>query len=219
MRILLVEDDPPLAAGLAQALGRQGFTVNHVDHGRSAIHVARTDPPDAMILDLGLPDMDGLVVLRAIREHDRELPVLILTARGTTDERVRGLDAGADDYLPKPFEIPELVARLRVIERRLGSQKTSEIRIGEVILDTLAQRVEASGREVQLSRKEYVLLKILMENANRVMTRSALEDRLYSWGEEVSSNALEVHVHNLRKKLGSGLITTVHGVGYKVSVD
>jgi len=216
MQLLLVEDDRPLAAGLRKALQDQGFAVNHVETGRAALHVIEVESPDLVILDIGLPDIDGLTVLKKLRVAHADLPVLLLTARDTLDDKVLGLDSGADDYLAKPFEMNELFARLRVIERRLAQIKTARIAIGRVSLDTVAQKVFAGDAEVELSRREYMLLKSLMENAGRVQTRAALESRLYSWGEEVASNALEVHVHHLRRKLGNDFIQTIRGVGYKV---
>jgi DNA-binding response OmpR family regulator len=216
MQLLLVEDDRPLAAGLQKALQAQGFAVNHVETGRAALHVIDVETPDLVILDLGLPDIDGLTILKRLRLRHTELPVLLLTARDTLDDKVLGLDSGADDYLAKPFEMSELIARLRVIERRLAQIKTARIAVGRVSLDTVAQKVFTGDAEVELSRREYMLLKSLMENAGRVQTRAALESRLYSWGEEVASNALEVHVHHLRRKLGNDFIQTIRGVGYKV---
>jgi DNA-binding response OmpR family regulator len=217
MQLLLVEDDRPLAAGLQKALQAQGFAVNHVETGKAALHVVDTETPDLVILDIGLPDVDGLTVLKKLRARHAELPVLLLTARDTLDDKILGLDTGADDYLAKPFEMNELLARLRVIERRLAQIKTARIAIGRVSLDTVAQKVFVGDAEVELSRREYMLLKSLMENAGRVQTRAALESRLYSWGEEVASNALEVHVHHLRRKLGNDFIQTIRGVGYKVA--
>jgi DNA-binding response OmpR family regulator len=217
MQLLLVEDDRPLAAGLQKALQAQGFAVNHVETGKAALHVIETETPDLVILDLGLPDVDGLSVLKKLRARHAELPVLLLTARDTLDDKILGLDTGADDYLAKPFEMSELLARLRVIERRLAQIKTARIAIGRVSLDTVAQKVFSDDAEVELSRREYMLLKSLMENAGRVQTRAVLESRLYSWGEEVASNALEVHVHHLRRKLGNDFIQTIRGVGYKVA--
>jgi DNA-binding response OmpR family regulator len=217
MLILLVEDDLSLAKALQQALQKQGYAVNAVASGKAALHVVSIDAPDIVILDLGLPDMDGLMVLKAIREQSLELPVLLLTARSSLDDRISGLDSGADDYLAKPFEMTELFARLRVLERRLSTAKSAEIVIGDVALDINSAHVTVNGKELELSRREYMLLKSLMESAGRVLTRDTLETRLYSWGEEVSSNALEVHIHHLRKKLGAQFITTVRGVGYKVS--
>lgn len=217
MQILLVEDDQPLARGLQQALGKHGYVVNHVGSGEAALHVIEYDKPDIVVLDIGLPDIDGITVLKKVRKKDSELPVLMLTARDGVDDKVAGLDSGADDYLAKPFDMTELLARLRVLERRIASVKSNDIVIGEVCMDTVAQRVTVSGVEVELSRREYMLLKSLMENAGRVQTRSVLETRLYSWGEEVSSNAVEVHIHRLRKKLGNDFIRTIRGVGYKIN--
>jgi DNA-binding response OmpR family regulator len=216
LQILLVEDDRPLAAGLKKALQQQGFAVNDVETGKAALHVVDTETPDLIILDIGLPDIDGLSVLRTLRKKHRELPVLLLTARDSIDDKVAGLDSGADDYLAKPFDVTELLARLRVIERRLAQVKDSRIVIGGVTLDTIQQKLIVDGAEMELPRREYMLLKTLMENAGRVQTRSVLESRLYSWGEEVSSNALEVHIHHLRKKLGNEFIRTIRGVGYKI---
>jgi DNA-binding response OmpR family regulator len=216
MQVLLVEDDASLASGLCQALGNEGFVTNHVSEGAAALHVVDVEPPDIVVLDLGLPDMDGLDVLRSIRKRNANLPVLILTARSSIDARVSGLDGGADDYLPKPFETPELIARLRVIERRLSTTQDSRIRVGDVELDTIAQQVYLAGELVDLPRREYMVLKSLMENIGKVQTRQQLESRLYSWGDEVASNAIEVHVHHIRKKLGSDLIKTVRGVGYTI---
>ncbi|WP_461518388.1 response regulator [Porticoccus sp.] len=217
MQILLVEDDRPLATGLQTALRKQGYSVNHVETGDACLHVVGIEPPDIIILDLGLPDIDGLKVLQKIREKLATLPVLLLTARDSVDDKVAGLDSGADDYLAKPFEMTELLARLRVLERRLGTVKSTCISIGEVSLDTTSQAVFYREELQELSRKEYMLLKSLMENAGKVLTRSTLEARLYSWDEEVCSNALEVHIHHLRKKLGADFIKTVRGVGYKVN--
>jgi len=216
MLILLVEDDRSIARALELALQKQGYSVNTVDSGGAALLAVATERPDLVILDLGLPDIDGLEVLRRIRAGDVDLPILLLTARAGLDDKVAGLDGGADDYLPKPFEMTELLARLRVMERRLTTARTSEITIGEVTLDINHNSVTVSGDALELSRREFMLLKSLMENAGRVQTRHALENRLYSWGEEVASNALEVHVHHLRRKLGADFIKTVRGVGYKV---
>lgn len=216
MQLLLVEDDRPLAAGLRQALSKSGYAVNHVEKGELALLAIRTERPDLVVLDIGLPDIDGISVLKRLRKEDVELPVLLLTARDSVEDKVAGLDSGADDYLAKPFEMTELLARLRVLERRLASMKSSEIVVGNIVLDTLQQSVARDGYVIELARREYMLLKSLLENAGRVQTRATLEQRLYSWGEEVSSNALEVHIHHLRKKLGNDLIKTIRGVGYKV---
>ncbi|MGB5165879.1 MAG: response regulator [Woeseiaceae bacterium] len=216
MQILLVEDDQSLAGGLCKALRKEGFVTNHVVEGKAALHVVDVTPPDIVVLDLGLPDMDGLDVLKSIRRQGSSIPVLILTARASVDARVSGLDLGADDYLPKPFEIPELIARLRVIERRLSTVQDSRIQVGDIVLDTLSQQVYRDDAPVDLPRREYTVLKQLMENVGKVQTREQLETRLYAWGEEVSSNAIEVHVHHIRKKLGNDLIKTVRGVGYTI---
>jgi DNA-binding response OmpR family regulator len=216
MLILLVEDDHSIAHALELALHKQGYSVNTVGTGKAAVLAIETAPPDMAILDLGLPDMDGLEVLRRVRGRNVDLPILLLTARSGLDDRITGLDSGADDYLAKPFEMSELFARLRVMERRLTTARTSAITIGDVTLDTKHNTVVVGGAEIEFARREFMLLKSLMENAGRVQTRNALESRLYSWGEEVASNALEVHVHHLRKKLGADFIKTVRGVGYKV---
>jgi len=216
MQIMLVEDDTLLADGIVRALKRDGFVVNWLSEGRAVQNSVGAEPPDVMVLDLGLPDMDGLDLLAWLRGKGHRFPVLILTARDSTADKVAGLDKGADDYLAKPFDIRELSARLRALERRLGMEKQTEIHIGPVMLDTTAHRVTVEGREVLLSRREYMLLKALMEAAGSIQTRQALESKLYSWGEEVGSNAVEVHIHNLRKKLATDLIQTVRGIGYTV---
>jgi two-component system, OmpR family, response regulator QseB len=216
MQILLVEDDQSLADGLCKALRNEGFVTNRVSEGKAALHVVGVEPPDIVVLDLGLPDMDGLEVLKTIRRRDPALPVLILTARSSVDARVSGLDGGADDYLPKPFETPELIARLRVIERRLSTTRDRRIVSGSVSLDTVSQQAFLDDEPVDLPRREYMVLKSLMENIGKVQTRQQLENRLYAWGDEVASNAIEVHVHHLRRKLGNDLIKTVRGVGYTI---
>ncbi|MFT7130498.1 MAG: DNA-binding response OmpR family regulator [Gammaproteobacteria bacterium] len=217
MQILLIEDDQLLAQGISQALKSEGFSVNHLDRGEPAVATIKSNQPDIVILDLGLPDIDGLVVLKYIRDFSKQLPVLILTARTTLEDKVAGLDKGADDYLDKPFEMPELLARLRVLERRLSTSYSNQITIGQVQIDIKAHTVEVDDINVDLSRKEYMVLKSLMENAGNIQTRAGLEAKLYSWGEEVSSNALEVHIHHLRKQMPAGFITTVRGVGYRVN--
>ena len=217
MRILLVEDDIPLALGLQQTLRHEGFVVNHVNNGKSAISALSVPDQDLVILDLGLPDIDGLEVLKGARNRKLEIPVIILTARDSINDKVKGLDFGADDYLVKPFEISELLARLRVIERRLGTAKSALITYSEVTIDTAAHKVFIKDEEMKASKKEYMVLKALMENAGRIQSREQIESRLYEWGEEVASNAVEVHIHNLRKKLPEKFIQTVRGVGYTVS--
>jgi len=216
MPILLVEDDHDLAIGLQQALQNEGFAVNHVATGRGALAAIEADTPEIVILDIGLPDIDGLTVLKRVRNTHPELPVLLLTARTSLDDKVAGLDSGADDYLPKPFDMEELLARLRVLQRRLSTVKSNAISIGPISLDTTNHEVLVENEKVELSRREYMLLKALMENSGRVQTREALETKLYAWGEEIASNAIEVHIHNLRKKLAPDFIKTIRGVGYVV---
>ncbi|MFQ5544057.1 MAG: response regulator [Nitrospiria bacterium] len=216
MQILLVEDDALLADGIVCALKREGFAINHVPAGETACIHIKADCPDIVILDLGLPDMEGLDVLNFIRKHHAGCQVLILTARDSLQDKVVGLDSGADDYLAKPFEPLELMARLRVLERRLGTSNQNEIVISPVALNTTTHKTTLEGKEIFLSRKEYMLLKALMENSDTIHSRESLEAKLYSWGEEILSNAISVHMHNLRKKLPSGFIQTVRGIGYMV---
>lgn len=217
MQILLVEDDLSLADGLGIALKREGFAVNHVGNGADALLALQAGLPDIVILDLGLPDMDGLDVLKQIRNRYGDLLVLVLTARDTTADKVTGLNRGADDYLAKPFEMPELLARLHALQRRVSTATTSEISIGPVLLDISTHKVSVDGRNIDLPRREYMLLKALMENPGRVLSRENLETRLYSWNEEVSSNSIEVHIHHLRKKIAPDFIRTIRGVGYTVN--
>lgn len=216
MRILLVEDDLPLATALHQSLRTEGFTANHVANAKSAMLTIETNECDMLILDLGLPDMDGLTLLKHIRKKNITLPVLILTARDSTEDKIRGLDQGADDYLSKPFDVNELIARLRVIERRLGTATSATITIGKVHLNCTSHEVHVADELVELSRKEYMLLKVLLEQAGRIQSREQLESKLYEWGEEVASNAVEVHIHHLRKKLPEAFIKTIRGVGYSI---
>jgi DNA-binding response OmpR family regulator len=216
MRILLVEDDRSLANGLQTALRREGLAVDHVTTGKAALQAVQADAPDLIILDLGLPDMDGLEVLNSLRSGQQAPLVMVLTARDTTADKISGLDSGADDYLAKPFEMPELLARLRALERRITSVQTSDITIGQVTLDTLTHSVSVDGQDVELPRREFMLLKALMENPGRVMSREKLESRLYGWGEELASNSIEVHIHHLRKKIPASFIKTIRGIGYTV---
>ncbi len=214
MQVLLVEDDNLLAEAVLVALKRHNFAINRVSNGKDALLVARTTPPDIVILDLGLPDMDGIEVLRKFRSQGFSNPVLILTARDSIEDRVTGLDSGADDYLPKPFDTDELLARLRALERRLSKTSSAIITLGSVNLDTHTHQLQVDGVPVDIARREYMVLKALMESGNKIQTRESLENKLYNWGEEVSSNAVEVHIHHLRKKLPAGFIQTVRGVGY-----
>jgi DNA-binding response OmpR family regulator len=217
MRLLLVEDDYSLAHGLIKALSFESFIVDHVASGKEALHVAATGEINIVILDLGLPDMDGMEVLKRLRSQNKQLPVLVLTARVELDDRVAGLDLGADDYLAKPFDMPELLARLRVIERRLGTSFSNDIVIKDVSLNTASHTLLCNEQTLDVSRKEFMVLKALMENAGKIQTREQLETKLYAWGEEVASNAVEVHIHHLRKKLPPQFIKTIRGVGYIVN--
>jgi len=216
MQILLVEDDLSLADSLTTALRREGFTTNHVASGKAALLAAETERPELVILDLGLPDMDGLDVLKQLHRGKEPLLVLVLTARNTTKDKVSGLNLGADDYLAKPFEMSELFARLRALQRRIATVQTTDISIGPVTLNTLAHEVSVDGKVVEMTRREFMLLKALMENPGRVLSRDKLESRLYGWGEELASNSIEVHIHNLRKKITPGFIKTIRGIGYTI---
>lgn len=216
MRILLVEDDQQLAEGLKQSLKREGFIVNHSVNGNSAVTNVIAGDCDMVILDLGLPDMDGMHVLQHIRDKKCQLPILILTARDSIDEKVKGLDKGADDYLIKPFDMKELLARLRVIERRLGTAEQSMITVGKIAIDIASHRVLVDDQPIELSKKDYIVLRALMENAGRVISKDKLESRVYEWGEEIASNAIEVRIHHLRRKLPKNVIKTIHGVGYTI---
>lgn len=216
MQVLLVEDDLPLADSLTTALKREGFTVNHVATGKAALLAVETQPPELVILDLGLPDIDGLDVLKQLHKGKTPLLVLVLTARNTTEDKVSGLNLGADDYLAKPFEMPELLARLRALERRTALHQATDINIGPVSLDTVTFEVRVNGDQIELTRREFMLLKALMEKPGRVLSRDNLESSLYGWGEELASNSIEVHIHNLRKKLVAGFIKTVRGIGYSI---
>lgn len=217
MRVLLVEDDKPLSSALAQSLHHANYTVDCVYSGHQALTALHAAQNDIVILDLGLPDQDGIDVLKSIRKKLPTLPVLILTARDKTSDKICGLDAGADDYLAKPFEIAELLARLRVLERRLGTASQSLITVKNVSMDTTHHIVTIDNSEVHLPRREFMLLKALIENAGRILSKHQLESKLYEWGEEVASNTIEVHISNLRKKMPEEFIKTVRGVGYCIS--
>lgn len=214
MRILLAEDDPLLGDGLRAGLRQLGFAVDWVRDGQAAERELRAEPYAAAVLDLGLPLQDGMDVLAAIRRAGVTLPVLVLTARDAVPDRVRGLDGGADDYVVKPIDLHELAARLRALVRRAHGQPQEQLRVQDVILDPAARTVWQAGQAVALPAREFDLLHALMLNAGRVLSREQLEQHLYSWGQEVESNAVEVHVHHLRRKLGNTLIQTIRGVGY-----
>jgi len=216
VRLLLIEDDVALGEGIHQALVREGYTVDWLQDGSSALHALLSETFDAVVLDLGLPRMDGLEVLRRLRDSGATVPVLILTARDATEDRIAGLDAGADDYLIKPFDLAELKARLRALLRRSAGRARVVIEHAGICLDSSTQHVSYHGQTVLLTPKEYQLLHELLSPPGRVMTRDQLMQLLYGWNEEAESNTLEVHIHHLRKKFSSELIRTIRGVGYLV---
>ena len=214
MRILLVEDDPLLGDGVKAGLAQAGFAVDWVRDGVAAELAVKTAGHAAVVLDLGLPRLSGLELLSRMRAAGAKVPVLILTARDAVEDRVKGLDSGADDYLVKPFDLHELAARLRALIRRSGGEAAPRLRVGEVELDPAAHQAAFRGTPLELPTREFALLHAFMLSAGRVMTREQLAERLYAWGEEVESNAIDVHVHHLRRKLAPELIRTVRGVGY-----
>lgn len=217
MRILLAEDDPLLGEGLRAGLRQHGFQVDWVRSGDAADRELRGGAYEACVLDLGLPMMDGTEVLAAARRAQVKVPVLVLTARDAVPDRIRGLDLGADDYVVKPVDLDELAARLRALVRRAHGWPQDVLRVQDVELDPAARTVRKDGEAVSLQQREFDLLMALMLNAGRVLTREQLEQHLYSWGQEVESNAIEVHIHHLRRKLGGALIQTVRGVGYSIA--
>jgi two-component system response regulator QseB len=216
MRILLVEDDKALGEGIRTALKPEGYTVDWAQDGCSALHALTSESFELAILDLGLPRMNGLQVLRHLRAAANPVPVLVLTARDATSDRIAGLDAGADDYLVKPFDVAELKARLRALLRRSFNRPQPALEYCGISLDPVSQAVSYQGQVVNLPRKEFLLLHELLAQPGRVMTRDKLQQALYGWDETLESNALEVHVHHLRKKFFPELIRTVRGVGYLV---
>lgn len=214
MRILLIEDDPLIGEGLKIGLSKSGFSVDWFNDGKTGFNALHTTDYDAVVLDLTLPKMDGLDILNEWRQAKHDVPVLILTARDTLDERISGLEQGADDYLGKPFALAEVVARLQALIRRRYGHTTPVIEHSLVKFDPSHRKVFLKGEEIALTTREYKLLELFMLNKERVLTRAAIEEKLYTWDDEVSSNALEVHIYNLRQKLGKQFIRTVHGVGY-----
>lgn len=214
MRILLIEDDTLIGDGIKAGLSKKGFSIDWFTEGKQGQAALFAAPYDAVILDLTLPGIDGLDILRHWRSQKRSEPVLILTARDAIDQRVEGLRLGADDYLCKPFALVEVAARLEVLIRRTHGQTQSVLRHGPVILDPVSLIATLEGETLVLKPKEFALLELLLRNAGRVLPRKLIEEKLYNWDDEVSSNAVEVHVHHLRRKLGSTFIRTVHGIGY-----
>ena len=216
MRILLVEDDPELGDGLMVGLRQAGFAVDWLRDGHAADQALHTEIFDCVVLDLGLPRLSGMEVLNRARNRGQTMPILILTARDATGDKVSGLDAGADDYLVKPIDLDELTARIRALTRRSAGRAAPLLVHGELAVDPAAHVVTLSGQAVELYSREFSLLQLLLENAGRVLTRTQLEQSLYGWRDEPDSNALEVHIHHLRRKLGSDLIRTLRGVGYTI---
>ena len=216
MRVLLVEDDGMIAQGLQTALRQANYAVDWVADGKSADAALKDSVFDLVLLDLGLPQRDGLDVLRAMRRRGGATPVIILTARDEVGQRIAGLDAGADDYIVKPFDLDEVMARMRSVLRRAAGRGDSVIQHGELRLDPVSHTVERNGVPISLSAHEFSVLEALLQRPGAVLSRSRLEDRLYGWGEQIGSNAIEVYIHGLRRKLGNDAIRTVRGVGYFV---
>ncbi|MGC4009812.1 MAG: response regulator [Pseudomonas sp.] len=216
MRILLAEDDQLLGDGIRAGLGLEGDTVDWVNDGVAADQALATDEFDLLVLDLGLPRKDGLEVLRGLRRRGDMTPVLILTARDKVADRVAGLDAGADDYLTKPFDLDELLARVRALTRRHTGRAAPLLQHGELALDPATHQVSLAGSPVDLAPREYALLRLLLEQRGKVLSRARLVEALYGWDGDLESNAIEVHIHHLRRKLGNGLIRTVRGIGYGI---
>ncbi len=214
MRLLLVEDDEMIGSALTKGLQQDAYTVDWVRDGRSAEAAIASEPYGMVVLDLGLPGKEGMSVLAGLRHKGNRVPVIIVTARDGLNDRIRGLDTGADDYLIKPFDLDELTARIRAVFRRHHGQADTLLTCGTLELNPATREVHCAGEAVVVSGREFALLEALIERPGAVLSRTQLEDRLYGWGEEVASNAVEVHIHNLRKKLGENVIQTVRGVGY-----
>ena len=217
MRLLLVEDDPMIGASVQKGLRQDGFAVDWVRDGNAAAAALRSGGFDALLLDLGLPGQSGDTLLRSIRAGGNAIPVLIITARDAVTDRIKGLDSGADDYIVKPFDLDELAARIRAVRRRHSGRADQMIRVGAVTFDPATRRVTLGDNEVQLSARELAALEALIDRPGAILSRAQLEERIYGWGEEVESNAVEVYIHALRKKLGASFIRTVRGVGYTVN--
>ena len=216
MRILLAEDDVMIGEAVRAGLRGDGFAVDWVRDGAAAEGAVTAGSYDLVLLDLGLPAKTGLQVLHGLRDRGSRLPVVVLTARDAVADRVAGLDAGADDYLVKPFDLRELAARVRAVMRRKGGSACGTIEHGDITLDPATHQVHRKGVPVEVSKREFALLQALLERPGRILSRAQLEDRLYGWGEEVESNVVEVHIHSLRRKLGTEFIRNVRGVGYRV---
>ena len=217
MRLLLIEDDTMIGRAVRQGLGDAGFTVDWVMDGRAAERALGNGVYDLALLDLGLPGRDGMAVLKGLRTRGDAIPVLIVTARDAVADRIAGLNAGADDYVLKPFDLDELIARVRALLRRHAGGGSPLLQCGELILDPVHKQVSLKGETVNLSAREFALLETLMQRPGAVLSREQLEDSIYGWTEEIGSNAVEVHLHKLRRKLGADTIRNVRGVGYKVA--
>jgi two-component system response regulator QseB len=216
MRLLLVEDDPMIGESVRKGMQQDGFAVDWVQDGRAAELALETNAYDTLLLDLGLPRKDGLDVLAALRRRGNPIPVLILTARDTVADRVKGLDAGADDYLVKPFDLEELAARIRALLRRKSGRADPVVQVGNLVLNPATHEASLDGKLIMLSAREFGLIHALAERPGVVLSRAQIEEKLYGWGHEVESNTVEVYVHSLRRKLGANLIRNVRGVGYMV---
>src|SRR5512135_2584482 len=214
MRLLLVEDDRMIGESLRKALRGSGYAVDWVRDGRAADATLANERFDLVLLDLGLPQIDGMDVLRALRARGDRTPVIVLTARDALESRVQGLDAGADDYIVKPFELDELLARMRAVVRRQAGRAEPAVKVGPIELDPATHEVRRDGVPMALSAREYAVLEALMTRPGAILSRAQLEDRLYGWGEELESNAISVYVHQVRRKLGDDLLHTVRGLGY-----
>jgi two-component system response regulator QseB len=219
VRLLLVEDDEQLGAGIRKALMRDGDHVDWLTDGAQALSAVRSENFELIILDLQLPGKDGISVLQSMRREGIDTPVLIMTARDTVDERVLGLDSGADDYVVKPVELKELRSRVRALSRRSHGIAAPEVQFGELRINNATQQVWFRGAEVDLNRREFVVLSEFVNKPGQVLARGQLEEALYGWDEGVESNALEVHIHHLRRKLDGKLIKTIRGIGYRFEVD
>lgn len=219
MRILIVEDEVALAEQLGTALSEAGYAVDHAADGQRGEYLGRTERYDAVVLDLGLPKIDGLTILRQWRDGGFSMPVLILTARGSWNEKVRGIDGGADDYVAKPFQIEEVLARLRALIRRASGQVAPELRCGPVLLDPRGARVTVDGMPVKLTSHEFRVLSYLMHHRGRIVSQAELTEHIYSQGFDRDSNTVEVFIARLRRKLGGKLIETVRGMGYRVEAQ
>jgi two-component system response regulator QseB len=219
MRVLLVEDDEMIGESIRKGLQLDGYVVDWVQDGRAAEIAVESEPYALVLLDLGLPRKDGFSVLASIRARRDRVPVLILTARDAVSDRVKGLDAGADDYLVKPFDLDELAARMRAVLRRHAGRAEPMVTHGALALNPVTHEVMYRRQPIPVSAREFALLQALLEHPGVPLSRTQLEERLYGWGEEVASNSVEVHVHNLRKKLGEGTIRTIRGVGYSIASE